>query len=93
LISYLVEFLEAHSVMKIIMAEYGDWDSIFKLGSHYLCERFLEQGATVLWLRSYWSMFTPAAAWRGFKVSLRQKEKFVRLFSFNVASVQKPSRL
>ena len=59
-------------MMKIIMAEYGDWDSIFNLGSHYLCERFLEQGATVLWFRSYWSMFTPVVAWRGFKASLSQ---------------------
>jgi len=49
------------------MAEYADWDSVFKLGSHYICENFLKQGFKVLWFQSYWNLLTPFVSWNGFK--------------------------
>lgn len=58
--------------MKIIMAEYAGWNSVFTLGSHYICKRFLQRGARVLWFQSYWSIFTPFVAWRGFKSIIEQ---------------------
>ena len=57
--------------MKVLMAEYGDWDSVFKLGSHYICEDFLKRGFEVLWFQSYWNFLTPFVAWSGFKSLFR----------------------
>ena len=53
--------------MKVIMAEYADWDSVFRIGSHYICEDFVKRGFKVLWFQSYWNFLTPFVAWRGFK--------------------------
>jgi glycosyltransferase involved in cell wall biosynthesis len=53
--------------MKVIMAEYADWDSVFRIGSHYICEDFLKRGFKVLWFQSYWNLLTPFFAWNGFK--------------------------
>ena len=66
------------------MAEYAGWDSVFTLGSHYICERFLERGATVLWFQSYWSIFTPLVAWKGFKSIFRQWRIRPRLIRKNL---------
>jgi glycosyltransferase involved in cell wall biosynthesis len=52
---------------KVIMAEYADWNSVFKIGSHYICEDFLKRGFRVLWFQSYWNLLTPFVAWRGFR--------------------------
>ena len=49
------------------MAEYADWDSVFKLGSHYIGEDFLKRGFKVLWFQSYWNFLTPFVAWNGFR--------------------------
>lgn len=57
--------------MRVLMAEYAGYDSVFKLGSHFICDRFLARGCRVLWLRSYWNVFTPFVAWRGFRSLLR----------------------
>ena len=49
------------------MAEYADWNSVFRIGSHYICEDFLKRGFKVLWFQSYWNLLTPFVAWNGFK--------------------------
>ena len=54
------------------MAEYADWDSVFRIGSHYICEDFLKRGFKVLWFQSYWNLLTPFVAWNGFKRLFRQ---------------------
>jgi glycosyltransferase involved in cell wall biosynthesis len=53
------------------MAEYADWDSVFRIGSHYICKDFLRRGFEVLWFQSYWNFLTPFVAWRGFKSLFR----------------------
>ena len=57
--------------MKVLMAEYADWDSVFRIGSHYICKDFLKRGFRVLWFQSYWNFLTPFVAWRGFKSLFR----------------------
>ena len=57
--------------MKVIMAEYADWNSVFRIGSHHVCEDFLKRGFKVLWFQSYWNLLTPFVAWRGFKSLFR----------------------
>jgi teichuronic acid biosynthesis glycosyltransferase TuaH len=49
------------------MAEYADWNSVFRIGSHYICEHFLRKGFRILWFQSYWNLLTPFVAWNGFK--------------------------
>lgn len=40
--------------MKILMAEYLDWESAFKVGSHHYAGSFLKDGNSLLWLSGYW---------------------------------------
>ena len=53
--------------MKIVMAEFWEWDSAIKVGSHHYARRFLAEGHEVFWMPSYWTIMTPLFNWDGFK--------------------------
>jgi glycosyltransferase involved in cell wall biosynthesis len=49
------------------MAEFWEWDSSIKVGSHHYAKHFLNNGHQVFWIPSYWTIFTPFFNWYGFK--------------------------
>ena len=63
--------------MNIIMAEFWEWDSSIKVGSHHYAKHFLNDGHQVFWIPSYWTIFTPLFNWYGFKKRFYEWKKLL----------------